>query len=222
MEFCKLIFGTKCDKNNSDSIFMRTTPYRYFVLNKPYNMVSQFVSTHDVKLLGDLDFVFPAGTHAIGRLDNHSEGLLLLTTNNKVTRLLFLSDEPHIRTYLVQVNNIVSPENLQRLQTGVSIKIKTGVQYTTAPCEVSIVTDPETLYDLGERLTAWPPFTWLLITITEGKYHQVRKMIGAIRHKCKRLIRISIEDLGLDGLKAGAVREIKETDFFKKLKIMDY
>ena len=182
-------------------------------------MVSQFVSTHDVQLLGDLDFDFPAGTHAIGRLDNHSEGLLLLTTNKKITRLLFLSDEPHKRTYLVQVNNIVSPENLQRLQNGIKIKIKTGVQYTTAPSQVSILTDPETLYDLGERLTAWPPFTWLLITITEGKYHQVRKMISAIRHKCKRLIRLRIEDLGLDGLKAGEVRELEETYFFKKLKI---
>ena len=185
-------------------------------------MVSQFVSTHDVQLLCDLNFDFPADTHAIGRLDNHSEGLLLLTTNKKITRLLFLSDEPHKRTYLVQVNNIVSAKNLQRLQTGVTIKIKTGVQYTTAPCEVSIVTNPEILYNLGERLTAWPPFTWLLITITEGKYHQVRKMIYAIRHKCKRLIRLSIEDLGLDGLKAGAVRELEETYFFKKLKIEDH
>ena len=198
---------------------MHKTPYRYFIINKPFNMVSQFVSTHDVQLLGDLDFDFPAGTHAIGRLDNHSEGLLLLTTNKKITRLLFLSDEPHKRTYLVQVNNIVSPENLQRLQDGVTIKIKTGVQYSTAACEVSIVTNPEILYDLGERLTAWPPFTWLLITITEGKYHQVRKMISAIRHKCKRLIRLSIEDLGLDRLKAGEVRELEETYFFKKLKI---
>ena len=182
-------------------------------------MVSQFVSTHAVQLLGDLDFTFPTGTHAVGRLDNHSEGLLILTTNKKVTRLLFLSDEPHKRTYLVQVNNIVSAENLKRLQTGVEIRIKTGVAYTTPACNVSLVTDPEKLYDLGTRLTAYEPFTWLLMTITEGKYHQVRKMIAAIKHKTKRLIRISIEDLELDGLKAGEVRELDKEFFFKKLKI---
>ena len=192
---------------------------RYFIINKPFNMVSQFVSTHDVQLLGDLEFDFPAGTHAVGRLDNHSEGLLILTTNKKVTRLLFLSDEPHKRTYLVQVNNIVSAENLKKLQNGVDIRIKTGVNYNTPACEVCIVDKPEELYDLGERLTAWPPYTWLLITITEGKYHQVRKMIAAIRHKCKRLIRISIEDLELNGLKAGEVKELDEAYFFKKLKI---
>lgn len=200
----------------------KLSPNRYFIINKPYNMVSQFVSTHDVKLLGNLNFNFPPGTHAVGRLDNHSEGLLILTTNKKVTRLLFLSDEPHKRTYLVQVNNIVSAENLKRLQTGVTIRIKTGVSYTTAPCEVAVVTDAETLYNLGDRLTAYEPYTWLMMTITEGKYHQVRKMITAIRHKCKRLIRISIEDLELEGLEAGKVREVEEKELFKKLKINGY
>ena len=192
---------------------------RYFIINKPFNMVSQFVSTHDVRLLGDLAFDFPSGIHAVGRLDNDSEGLLILTTNKKVTRLLFLSDEPHKRTYLVQINNILSEENLNRLQSGINIRIKTGVTYTTTPCDVQVITNPEERYDLGERLTAWPPFTWLLMTITEGKFHQVRKMIAATGHKCKRLIRISIEDLHLDGLKAGEVRELEEVDFFKKLKI---
>lgn len=195
---------------------------RYFIINKPFNMVSQFVSTHDVRLLGQLDFNFPPGIHAVGRLDNHSEGLLILTTNKKITRLLFLGDEPHKRTYLVQVNNILSAENLKRLQTGVEIKIKTGVQYTTTPCDVHIVTNPEELYDLGDRLTAYHPFTWLLITITEGKFHQVRKMIAATGHKCKRLIRISIENLELNGLKAGEVQELEEQDFFTKLKINPY
>jgi len=195
---------------------------RYFIINKPFNMVSQFVSTHDVRLLGHLDFHFPPGIHAVGRLDNDSEGLLILTTNKKVTRLLFLSEEPHKRTYLVQINNILSEENLKRLQTGIDIRIKTGVTYTTTPCDVEVVTNPEERYDLGERLTAWPPFTWLLMTITEGKFHQVRKMIAATGHKCKRLIRISIEDLELDGLKAGEVREMDEKDLFAKLKIGEY
>jgi 23S rRNA pseudouridine2457 synthase len=104
----------------------------------------------------------------------------------------------------------------------VQIRIKTGVNYTTAPCDVQIVTNPQDYYDLGERLTAYQPFTWLLITITEGKFHQVRKMIAATRHKCRRLIRISIEDLELDGLKAGGVRELEEQEFFRKLKIGEY
>jgi 23S rRNA pseudouridine2457 synthase len=195
---------------------------RYFILHKPFNMVSQFISTHKVGLLGDLDFTFPEGTHAIGRLDNHSEGLLLLTTNKKVTRLLFLTDTPHERTYLVQINNELTKENLEKLRIGVSFKIKTGVMYTTAPCEILIVQNPESICLMEERLTAYPPNTWLLITITEGKYHQVRKMIAAIKHKCKRLIRISIEDLCLGNLPPGRMRELGEKEFFDKLRITNY
>jgi 23S rRNA pseudouridine2457 synthase len=198
---------------------MPAAAQRYFVLHKPFNMVSQFISTHQVGLLGDLEFKFPPGTHAIGRLDNDSEGLLLLTTNKKVTRLLFLSDTPHKRTYLVQINNQLSEANLHRLRTGVSFKIKTGIVYTTNPCEVELVQDPQNLCNMADRLTAYPPFTWLMITITEGKYHQVRKMIAAIKHKCKRLIRISIEDLELGDLPSGSVKELPEADFFYQLKI---
>jgi len=185
-------------------------------------MVSQFVSSHAVRLLCDLDFDFPEGTHAVGRLDNDSEGLLILTTNKKVTRLLFLSEVPHKRTYLVQVNNLMSAENIQRLQTGIAIRIKSGVWYTTTPCDVEVIHDPDALYDLGDRHTAYNPCTWLLLSMTEGKFHQVRKMIAATGHKCKRLIRISIEDLHLDGLKAGEVRELDEAVFFKKLKIASF
>ena len=193
--------------------------HRYFIINKPYNMVSQFISSHKVGLLGDLDFDFPEGTHAIGRLDNHSEGLLLLTTNKKITRLLFLGDKPHKRVYLVQVNNILSNENLERLRNGVSIRIKAGEYYTTPSCNVEIVNKPEELYSTASTLPQFGKHTWLLITLTEGKYHQVRKMMAAVKHRCKRLIRISIEDLELGNLKPGQVIEMREKDFFRKLNI---
>lgn len=182
-------------------------------------MVSQFISSHEVNLLGDLNFNFPPGIHAVGRLDNHSEGLLILTTNKKVTRLLFLSDTPHKRTYLVQINNLLSTENLYRLRKGVSIRIQNGEPYTTPPCDVTIVENPELLYRQATTPDLYGKHTWLMITLTEGKYHQVRKMIGAVHHRCKRLIRISIEDLELNGLEPGAVREIEEVDFFRLLRI---
>ena len=76
-------------------------------------MVSQFISSHTVRLLGEIDFDFPDGIHAIGRLDNHSEGLLILTTNKKVTRLLFGSKVPHYRTYRVLVLKKVSAATIE-------------------------------------------------------------------------------------------------------------
>ena len=182
-------------------------------------MVSQFVTSHKVGLLGDLDFNFPEGTHAVGRLDNHSEGLLILTTNKKITRLLFLSDTPHKRTYLVQLNNLLSEENLHLLQTGLSIRVKGGEDYITPPCNVTVIENPGILFNTATNLKEYGLRTWLQITLTEGKFHQVRKMVAAVRHRCKRLIRISIEDLELGELQPGCVREIEEKDFFKLLNI---
>ena len=182
-------------------------------------MVSQFTSPHTVRLLGDLDFKFPEGIHAVGRLDNDSEGLLILTTNKKVTKLLFEGKTPHVRTYLVQINRVLSEENLERLKSGVTIKIRSGENYITPPCTVSILSHPEKLYQLEDRATAYPPYTWISISLTEGKYHQVRKMITAIGHKTKRLIRVSIENLDLAELKSSEVKEMNEKEFFEKLKI---
>lgn len=182
-------------------------------------MVSQFISSDKVGLLGDLDFDFPEGTHAIGRLDNNSEGLLILTTNKRVTRLLFLDEKPHNRVYLVQINNILSQDNLQKLRTGVSIRIKSGEYYITPPCKVEVVVEPEIFYRTAFTNDAYGKHTWLLITLTEGKFRQVRKMIAAVNHRCKRLIRISIEQLELEGLESGCVKEINESDFFTKLNI---
>ncbi len=193
--------------------------HRYFILNKPYNMVSQFVSTHAVRLLGELDFDFPEGTHAIGRLDNHSEGLLLLTTDKRVTRLLFQGKQPHSRTYLVQVKNRVGAESLQRLREGVTIKIQKGQDYITPACDVTIEECPPFAFSSGYELMPDVPNTWLRITLTEGKYHQVRKMVAAVHHRCKRLVRVSIENIHLNNMMPGEVRELDEQDFFERLKL---
>ncbi len=185
-------------------------------------MVSQFVSSHQVGLLGDLNFEFPEGTHAIGRLDKDSEGLLILTTNKKVTKLLFQGIVPHKRTYLVLVKNKVSQETLRILREGVPIPVTGNLLYTTAPCEVELIDQPERFLHSKPDLPSFIPVSWLLISLTEGKFHQVRKMVSAVGHKCKRLIRVAIEDLELEMLEPGGVQELEEQDFFKRLKIDSY
>lgn len=196
--------------------------HRYFVLHKPIDMVSQFISSHNVPMLGELDFAFPEGTHAIGRLDKNSEGLLLLTTNKRVTKLLFQGAVPHSRDYLVCVKNKVSPESLHSLQTGVVFKTFGGADYNTGACQVRIVANPEAEFFISSNLRPEIAHTWLLISLKEGKFHQVRKMVAAVHHRCKRLIRVAIEDLKLGSLKAGEVHELDEATFFALLKIEDY
>lgn len=182
-------------------------------------MVSQFVSSHEVPLLKDLDFDFPMGAHAIGRLDQNSEGLLLLTTNKKITRLLFQGKVPHKRTYLVQVKNKVDSSTITQLANGVEISAIQGGNFTTTACDVKLVQKPVGLFEAGKKLHENVITSWLQITLTEGRYHQVRKMVASVNHKCLRLIRISIENIHIGKMQPGEVIELKEEDFFSLLKL---
>ena len=184
-------------------------------------MVSQFISTHPVRLLSDLSYQFPEGTHAIGRLDNHSEGLLLLTTNKKITKLLFQSGTSHRRVYLVMVKRIVTEETLAHLRSGVMIRVKNNEWYNSVPEAVEIIEDPG-FYEPWFKPNPYSPTSWLKITLTEGKFHQVRKMVDAVHHRCIRLIRYSIEDLNIEGVTPGEIKELSEDDFFKLLKIKSH
>ena len=192
-------------------------PHRYFLLHKPYDMVSQFVSTHKVRLLSDIDFDFPEGTHAIGRLDKDSEGLLLLTTDKRITRLLFQGKQPHTRTYLVQVKRTVTQETVQTLANGVAISAPFDSVVMTQPCQVRLLSEPPVVSEPLIPLHPKVLNSWLEISLTEGKFHQVRKMVGAVKHPCIRLIRTSIEDISLGDLQPGDVREVDGDYFFSNL-----
>lgn len=183
-------------------------------------MVSQFISTDKVELLSSLDFQFPPSTHALGRLDKDSEGLLLLTTDKRATRLLFLDSIPHYRIYLVMVQNEITAETFVQLQNGVGIKIKNAEYYLSKPVAVERIENPGNYYpDAKDNREAYP-HTWLLITLNEGRYRQVRKMVLAARHRCLRLIRLSISNIQLGNLKPGEVKEIGEKEFYELLRIV--
>jgi len=181
-------------------------------------MVSQFISPDKVGLLGDLHFQFPEGTHAIGRLDNNSEGLLILTTNKLITKHIFNGTQKHTRSYLVMVQNVVTSETLQKIRSGIMIRIKGGGNYLAKPESIQIVDHPKLLYVHATDPREQFPHTWLLITLTEGKFRQVRKMVLAAKHRCLRLIRISIDDITLD-MSPGEVTELEESQFCRMMKI---
>ena len=202
------------------AVSMNIATYRYFVLHKPAGIVSQFVSdSPKVKLLGSLDYVFPEGTHAIGRLDKDSEGLLLLTTDKRITGLLFNTPKKHVRTYLVMVKNVVSEETLKRLKEGVFIRIKQTEFHHAVPVDIRVVSDPFVYYPYAEDVRCQYPHTWLLISLVEGKYRQIRKMVLSVGHRCQRLVRLSIEDMMLGAAQPGEVKEFPKEDYFRLLRL---
>jgi len=177
------------------------------------------VSPYKQRLLGALDFYFPEGTHSVGRLDDESEGLLILTTDKTLTRRLLHPDKKHKRRYLVQVKRKVEETTLVKLRTGLEIEVKAKGTYKTAPCEVELLDRAPELPSRTPEVIAYEPHCWLSFTLTEGKNRQIRKMCKAVRHNCKRLIRAGIEDLTIEGLQPGEVKEIDEHTLFKLLKI---
>ncbi len=193
---------------------------RYFVVYKPYKMISQFISPANVRKLGELEYAFPEGTNAVGRLDNDSEGLLILTTDKTLTNKLLNPEKKHFRSYIVQVEKKVNEETIQKLRSGIEILVKgKKASYVTRNCEINLINKPKNLPARLDSLKEEIPHSWLEFVLTEGKNRQIRKMCKAVRHKCQRLIRTKIENLDLGDMQPGEVREIEQKKLFELLKL---
>ena len=186
--------------------------HRHFLLHKPNGYLSQFIyeKKRHKKLLGEL-FDFPENTMAIGRLDEDSEGLLLLTTDGKMSEIV--RSKTVEKEYLAQVDGIITDEAIEQLKNGVEIGFK-GIRYTTKKCEAKIITELPNCIGEGRRIRdeRHGPTSWISITLTEGKFRQVRKMTAAVGFPTLRLVRIRVGNLHLQNLKAGEVLEIDQYD----------
>lgn len=178
--------------------------HRHFIVHKPHGYLSQFVyqKKRNKKLLGEL-FPFPEGTMAIGRLDEDSEGLLLLTTDGQLSELI--RSKTVEKEYMAQVDGLISSEAIEQLKSGVSIGVK-GEKYVTRPCAVEAA-EPFPSEGRKIRSERHGPTSWIRLVITEGKFRQIRKMTAAVGHPTLRLVRIRVGEVQLDSLKAGEFRE---------------
>ena len=181
--------------------------HRHFIIHKPWGMISQFVNPAKRKkaLLGDL-YDFPQGTMAIGRLDVPSEGLLLLTTDGKVSEEIRSSK--YEKEYYVQLDGFITESEIEHLKNGVEIGVK-GVKYTTKPGKAFRIKDPKfPLRSQKIRDERHGPTSWISISIREGKFRQVRKMTAAVGFPTLRLIRVRIGEVQLANLEVSGVLEV--------------
>lgn len=194
---------------------------KYYLLFKPYGYLSQFTKEHpDHRTLAELCPGIPKDVFPVGRLDKDSEGLLLLTSDRKVNLKLLHPSNQHKRVYLAQVEGLPSSEALQRLKAGPQIKVGKK-KYKCLPCDVAMLANEPELPEREPpiRIRKTVPDSWVQLSLQEGKNRQVRKMCAAVGYPVLRLVRHSIEELTLEGLNLGELREVDRRTFYKKLKL---
>ncbi|WP_425391438.1 pseudouridine synthase [Ekhidna sp.] len=190
----------------------------YFIIHKPYKVLSQFSNEGNNIGLGEVYKDLPKDVYPVGRLDLDSEGLLILTNDKSLNHKLLNPKHEHVRNYWVEVDGVPNQEALGKLQKGVDINVS-GKTHRTKPAKIAIIKP-----DIPERnppvnYQKHPNRTWLEIELTEGKNRQVRRMTAKVGHPTLRLIRVAIEGLRLEPLKSGEITQISEKVLYKKLRL---
>lgn len=190
---------------------------RYFLIYKPYLVLSQFSAVDGKKTLADF-FDVPKDVYPVGRLDFDSEGLLLLTNDTFLNHRLLDPKFAHEREYWVQVDGAITDEAIANLQKTVTINID-GKVYNTRPCraEMFIATPPVPDRNPPIRFRKEIPAPWIRLILTEGKNRQVRKMTAKLGFPTLRLIRYRIEALSLDSMEPGEMIELNQSTVYQQL-----
>ncbi len=191
--------------------------HRYFIIYKPYQVLSQFTSSEGKQTL-KAHFNVPSDVYPVGRLDYDSEGLLLLTNDASLNHRLLNPSFAHEREYWVQVDGDINEKAIHELQRGVSISID-GSKYRTKPCKATRFPNTPAVPERNPpvRFRKEIPTSWIKMILTEGKNRQVRKMTAQTGFPTLRLIRYRIGGITLDGLLPGDMRETNKNDIYTRL-----
>lgn len=175
----------------------------YFLIYKPFQVLSQFTSTEGKLCLKDILHV-PTDVYPVGRLDYDSEGLLLITNDKSINQQLLNPIFAHQRTYWVQVDGAITPAALAQLTKGVKINID-GKAYKTKPAKLELLPDVVQVPDRHPpiRFRKNIPTSWVAIQVTEGKNRQVRKMFAQVGFPVLRLIRAKLGKYTIQDMQPG-------------------
>ena len=166
--------------------------FRYYMLNKPQGVVSATKDNIDTTVMDLLKDVNTRDMFPVGRLDKDTEGLLIITNDGELSHRL-LSPRSHVdKCYLVQLMHSITADDIKSLSKGVDI----GDDTLTLPAKVEAIA--------ADRI---------YLTITEGRYHQVKRMLEAVGNKVVFLKRVSFGPLELDSeLAPGQYRELDDSE----------
>ena len=171
---------------------------KLILLNKPYDVVSQFTDKDGAKTLAH--FVSTKKVYPAGRLDKDSEGLLLLTNDGALQARITEPKQKLAKSYWVQVEGTVSTSTIKQLSLGIALN-----DGMTLPAKIKRIRQPADLWPRVPpvRRRDSIPTDWLEVTIEEGRNRQIRRMTPAIGHPTLRLIRHRVGNWQLGDLQPG-------------------
>lgn len=193
--------------------------HSYFVVYKPFQVMSQFSPVEGKKNLADY-FEVPKNVYPVGRLDYDSEGLLLLTNDKALNHRILDPGFKHEREYWVQVEGNADQKAITQLEKGVTISIE-GKMHKTLPAKASLFQAEPQVPERNPpiRFRKNIPTCWLKLVIFEGKNRQVRKMTAATGFPTLRLIRYRVGRLSLEGLEPGDMAILTKGEVYKALSL---
>ncbi len=177
---------------------------RVILFNKPFGVLCQFRASAGRQTLKD--FIAVPAVYPAGRLDADSEGLVVLTDDGRLQNRISAPEHKLVKTYLVQVEGIATPDAIGRLAKGIDLR-----DFSSKPAQVASVAEPAWLWPRQPpvRFRKSIPTSWLKIAIAEGKNRQVRRMTAAVGLPTLRLVRYSVGGWNLDGIAPAEWREIE-------------
>ena len=187
-------------KENTDTVTFQGKPlsyaaFHYYILHKPAGVITATEDKKESTVMDILREEKVKNLFPVGRLDKDTEGLLLITDDGELAHNL-LSPKKHVdKEYLVKVRDSISEDDCRKLSEGVDI----GDEKPTAPAKVERVAEKE-----------------ILLTIREGRFHQVKRMLQAVDNEVLYLKRLSMGSLRLPkDLEKGAYRPLSEEEIYK-------
>ncbi len=187
----RAVLGDKVQKDDAVEVKgaeKRKSTRAYFAYHKPQGVITHSAQ-NDEEDIEEKTRTIPelSGTFPIGRLDKDSSGLIILTNDGRVTDRLLNPEYEHEKQYVVRTARPLRANFKERMEQGVDIE-----GYTTKPCVVQI---------LGEKV--------FRITLTEGKKHQIRRMVVAMHNEVQSLERTKVMNISLGKLEKGSWRKIE-------------
>ncbi|MGL5541280.1 MAG: pseudouridine synthase [Erysipelotrichaceae bacterium] len=176
-----------------DGFLIAYARHVYIMLNKPAGTICAASDTRYPSVLELIDDLVPNDIFPVGRLDVDTEGLLLITNDGAFSHSLMAPKKHVSKTYHVELEKVIDSDAIAQLEAGIVL----DQDETCSPAHVERVDD-----------------TTILLTIFEGKYHQVKRMMHAVGNEVTYLKRVKIANLALDPqLELGQWRYLEEADF---------